>query len=38
MAQSVLLKDAIAQTITLSENDIIVPIGLDRPATIAALL
>ena len=38
MAQSLLLKDAIAQTITLSENDIIVAYWANRPATIAALL
>lgn len=38
IAQSLLLKDAIAQTITLSENDIIVAYWANRPATIAALL
>ena len=38
LAQSLLLKDAIAQTITLSKNDIIVAYWANRPATIAALL
>jgi glycosyltransferase involved in cell wall biosynthesis len=38
LAQSLLLKDAIAQTMTLSKNDIIVAYWANRPATIAALL
>ena len=38
LAQSLLLKDSIAQTITLSQNDIIVAYWANRPATIAALL
>ena len=38
LAQSLLLKDAIAQTITLSKNDIIVAYWANRPATVAALL
>ena len=38
IAQSLLLKDAITQTITLSKNDIIVAYWANRPATIAALL
>ena len=38
LAQSLLLKEAIAQTITLSKNDIIVAYWANRPATIAALL
>lgn len=38
LAQSLLLRDAIAQTITLSKNDIIVAYWANRPATIAALL
>ena len=38
LAQSLLLKDAIAQTTTLSKDDIIVAYWANRPATIAALL
>ena len=38
LAQSLLLKEAIAQTITLSKDDIIVAYWANRPATIAALL
>ena len=38
LAQSLLLKDTIARTITLSNNDIIVAYWANRPATIAALL
>lgn len=38
LAQSLLLKEAIAQTITFSKNDIIVAYWANRPATVAALL
>ena len=38
LAQALLLKDTIAQTITLSNNDIVVAYWANRPATIAALL
>ena len=38
MSQSLLLRDTIAQTVTLSEGDIMVAYWANRPATIAALL
>ena len=38
IAQSILLKDTISKTISLSNNDVIIAYWANRPATIAALL
>jgi glycosyltransferase involved in cell wall biosynthesis len=38
LSQSLLLKDKIAQSLTLSKNDVVVAYWANRPATIAALL